>query len=178
MATRPDGERPDPTDDELVRRASAGVGSAFETLVRRYQGLAVARAYRLLGDRAEAEDAAQEGFLRAFRSLGQLRHPDAFAAWLLQTVANVARRAAAKRARRAAAPLDANAPDRPSPHAGLLDAIAALPEGHQQVIHLHYSQGYTCGEIGRLLGLEVGSVTSRLTRARRMLRDMLREDQP
>ena len=59
----------------------------------------------------------------------------------------------------------------------MLDAIAALPEGYQQVIHLHYSQGYTCAEIAGMLGLEVGSVTSRLTRARQKLRQMLTEDE-
>ena len=171
------GEPPEPTDAELVGRARKGFERAFELLVRRYQGLALSRAYALLYDRAEAEDAAQEAFLRAFRSLGQLRQPEAFAPWLLETVANVARRAASKRARRAAAPLDASTTEGRRVRSGLLDAIATLPEGYQQVIHLHYVQGHTCIEIGRILGLEVGSVTSRLVRARRMLREILREDE-
>jgi len=177
MQTRPNGGRSDPTDGDLVRGARGGVKQAFELLVRRYQGIAIARAYAVLHDRAEAEDAAQEAFLRAFRSLVQLRRPDAFGAWLLQTVANVARRAASKRARRPAALLDADASDNPAPRADVVDAIAALPEGYQQVIHLHYSQGYTCAEIARLLGIQVGSVTSRLTRARQKLREMLSEDE-
>jgi len=177
MQTRPDADRSEPTDEDLVRKARAGDAGSFERLVRRYQGLAIARAYALLDDRAEAEDAAQEGFLRAFRSLGQLRDPGAFAAWLLQTVANVARRAASKRARRPVALLDADASHDPGPAAGVLEAIAALPEGDQQVIHLHYSQGHSCAEIARLLGLQIGSVTSRLTRARRRLRQMLSEDE-
>ena len=54
---------------------------------------------------------------------------------------------------------------------------AALPEGYQQVVHLHYSQGHTCAEIGQILGLKVGSVTSRLTRARQMLRKLLSDEQ-
>jgi len=176
MQNGPDGGHPGQTDAELVQDARAGLARAFELLVRRYQGIVIARAYALLGDRAEAEDAAQEAFLRAFRSLGQLRRPDAFAPWLFETVANVARRAASTRARRAAAPLEVDPPGKPGPPPGLLDAIAELPEGYQQVIHLHYAQGHSCAEIARLLGLEVSSVTSRLARARRMLREKLRED--
>ncbi len=165
-----------PADAVLVERARVGDGEAFGALVCRYQGLAIARAYGVLQDRGEAEDAAQEAFLRAFRSLRQLREPAAFAPWLLATVLNVARRAASKRGRHPAALLDGDAPDRRQPHGEVLDAVAALPEGYQQVIHLHYSQGCSCQEIARLLGLQIGSVTSRLTRARQMLRRMLTED--
>jgi len=176
MQTRPDGGRPHPTDGELAEQARAGAQRAFELLVQRYQGLAIARAFAVLNDRTEAEDVAQEAFLNAFRSLGQLRSPEAFGPWLLQAVANVARRAASKRARRAAAPLDPETPGRPGPPAGLLEALATLSEEDQQVVHLHYSQGYRCAEIAALLGLKTGSVTSRLTRARQRLREILRED--
>ncbi|HUT34236.1 MAG TPA: sigma-70 family RNA polymerase sigma factor [Planctomycetota bacterium] len=176
MDACPGGDQMVPADADLVRQARAGGKQGFESLVRRYQGLVVARAYAVLHDRAEAEDAAQEAFLRAFRSLGQLRNPAAFAPWLLQTVVNVARRAASRRARHAVARLGAEVADRREPHPEVLDAVAALPEGYQQVIHLHYSQGCSCEEIARLLGLQVGSVTSRLTRARQMLRKSLTED--
>ena len=172
-----DGSRPEPTDAELVAEARAGAASAFGTLVRRYQGIAVARAYRLVGDRTEAEDVAQEAFMRAFRSLQQLRKPSAFGPWLLQTVSNVARRAAARRARRPASLPDSHPSPNPAPRFDVLDAIARLSEADQQVIHLHYSQGCTCVEIARLLGLQIGSVTSRLTRARRKLRRLLSEDE-
>jgi RNA polymerase sigma-70 factor (ECF subfamily) len=169
-------ERPEPTDAELVAQARSGAHGAFELLVRRYQGLTIARAYGVLRDRGEAEDAAQEAFLRTFRSLGQLRRPEAFGPWLLQTVVNVARRAATRRARRPIPLHDADTSYTPCPHAELFDAIATLPEGYQQVIHLFYSQRHTCEEIARLLGLQVSSVTSRLTRARHMLRKMLSQD--
>ncbi len=165
-----------PADAALVERARGGDGDAFGALVCRYQGLVIARAYGVLQDRGEAEDAAQEAFLRAFRSLRQLREPAAFAPWLLQTVLNVARRAASKRGRQPAALLDSDAPDRRVPHPEVIEAVAALPEGYRQVIHLHYSQGRSCEEIARLLGLQIGSVTSRLTRARQMLRRMLADD--
>ncbi|MFP4057547.1 MAG: RNA polymerase sigma factor [Candidatus Brocadiia bacterium] len=172
------GERPEATDAELVRLAATGEPWAFEQLVRRYQGLLVARAYAILEDRGEAEDAAQTAFLRAYRALGQLREPQAFAAWLLATVANVARRAATKRARRPANVADIDAGHRPRRHEEVIEAVASLPEADQQVIHLFYHQGHTCAEIARMLDLQVGSVTSRLTRARQKLRDLLRRDQP
>lgn len=176
MQTQPDDTRPQASDEDLVRKTRAGATDAFDALVRRYRGIVIGRAYALLHDRAEAEDVAQEAFLAAFRSLGQLRRPDAFGAWLLTVTANLARRAASKRARRPVALLGDHATrDRP-PNAELFDAVAALPEGHQQVIHLHYAHGYTCAEIAQLLGLRVGSVTSRLTRARQRLRLMLDED--
>jgi RNA polymerase sigma-70 factor (ECF subfamily) len=165
------------SDAELVALAREGVQGAFGTLVQRYQGLAIARAFSLLSDRGEAEDAAQDAFLRAYRSLGQLRQPGSFGSWLLQTVANVARRASRKRAKRPG-PLSEAEPARgPEPHGEVLDAVAALPEGYQQVVHLHYSQGHTCAEIGQMLGLKIGSVTSRLTRARQMLRKLLSDEQ-
>jgi len=176
MHTRPSSQPSEPTDGDLVRRARAGAQEAFTVLVRRYQGLAIARAYALLSDRAEAEDVAQEAFLRVFRALHQLRRPGSFAPWLLQTVTNVARRTLSKRARRPGPLLDAEPSHDPPPRPELLDAIAALPEGDQQVLHLHYSQGYSCAEIARLLGLQLGSVTSRLSRARQKLREMLSED--
>ncbi|MBM4039518.1 MAG: sigma-70 family RNA polymerase sigma factor [Planctomycetes bacterium] len=175
MDACPGGDQKVPADADLVQQARAGQEHGFAALVRRYQGLVVARAYAVLHDRADAEDAAQEAFLRAFRSLGQLRDPAAFAPWLLQAVVNVARRAARRRARRPAAGIEAEPPDRREAHPEVLDAIATLPEGYQQVIHLHYSQGCSCDEIARLLGLQVGSVTSRLTRARQMLRRLLTE---
>lgn len=177
METPRNGEPGRPSDADLVAQARAGGKPAFEALVRRYQGAAVARAYALLHDRGEAEDAAQEGFLRAYRSLGQLQHPQAFASWLLRTVANVARRASQKRSRRPG-PLPAVVEgQRRGPHDEVLDAIAALPDGYQEVLHLHYAQGYSCAEIGTMLGLKIGSVTSRLTRARQMLRRLLSEDE-
>lgn len=176
MEHGPKGEGREPTDAELVLQARAGLTQAFETLVRRYQGIAIARAFGVLHDRGEAEDAAQDAFLRTFRSLGQLRRPAAFGPWLLQTVLNVARRAASQRARRPVALLDGDAAHNPGPRAEVLDAVAALSEAHQQVIHLFYSQGYSCAEIAQLLGLRIGSVTSRLTRARRMLRDLLSDE--
>ena len=178
MTNPPSVDRPEPTDAELVLEARSGAARAFASLVRRYQGLVVARAYRLIGDRGEAEDAAQEAFMRAHRSLSQLRKPAAFGPWLLQTVSNVARRASLRRSKRPGPLPEAHPSHDPAPRIEVLDAIAALPEADQQVIHLYYSQRHTCSEIAEMLDLQLGSITSRLTRARQKLRDLLSEDQP
>ena len=160
-------------DAELVEEALGGSEAAFEALVRRYQGIVVARALAILHDRADAEDAAQDAFLRAFRSLGKLRSAEAFGNWLLRTVANVAKRLASRRRNRPQPLLDGDAIERPAPRLEVLEAIATLPEPYQQVVHLFYGQGHSCKEIADLLGLKIGSVTARLTRARRMLRKSL-----
>lgn len=176
MQTPSNGGGAVPTDAELVDAARAGTGAAFGQLVRRYQSIAVARAYAHVADRAEAEDIAQEAFMRAHRYLDQLRKPASFGPWLLQTVSNVARRASDRRSRRPGPLPETHPAPPPPPRADVLDAIAALPEAEQQVIQLHYCQGYKCSEIARLLGLQLGSITSRLTRARQKLRRLLSED--
>ena len=176
MPDRPSGTDTQPSDADLVVRAQTGDHAAFEALVRRYQGIAVAKAYAVLRSRQDAEDAAQDAFLRAYRALSQLRTPGAFGSWLLRTVTNVALRAATKRAKRPIALADPEAIHTPLPELEVNDAIAQLPEGQQQVIHLFYGQGHSCAEIASLLGLQVSSITARLSRARRTLRDLLGEE--
>lgn len=176
MPIEPNGGRGEPTDADLVASTRGGTPAAFGRLVRRYQAIAVARAYSHVGDRSEAEDIAQEAFMRAYRYLHQLREPASFGPWLLQAVSNVARRASERRSRRPGPLPEAHPAPAPPPRADVLDAIAALPEAEQQVIQLHYCQGYKCSEIARLLGLQLGSITSRLTRARQKLRRLLSED--
>ncbi len=176
METHADDPRSQASDGDLVRSVRAGAKDAFDVLVRRYRGLVVGRAYARLRDRGEAEDAAQEALLAAFRSLGQLRRPEAFGPWLRKIAGSVTRRAASRLARRPGRLRDAEAVAAPARAAEVFEAVAALSEEDQQVLHLHYSQGYTCAEIAGMLSLRVGSVTSRLTRARRRLRELLDEE--
>jgi RNA polymerase sigma-70 factor (ECF subfamily) len=92
-----------PLDEaELVERARRGDLEAWETLVRRYQGIAFRTAYVLAGNAADAEEAAQDGFVKAHRALGRFRRGAALKPWLLRIVANEARnrrRSAARRER-------------------------------------------------------------------------------
>src|SRR5512132_1794245 len=81
-----------PLDEaELVERARHGDLEAWETLVRTYQGIAFRTAYLLAGNAADAEEAAQDGFVKAQRALGRFRRGVALRPWLLRIVANEAR---------------------------------------------------------------------------------------
>ncbi len=78
-------------DAELVRQTLAGDGDAFGELVKRYQGLVCGLAYHLVGNRADAEDLAQDAFLSTYKNLNQLKDPSKFGAWLRQIAANFCR---------------------------------------------------------------------------------------
>ena len=80
-----------PPDEDLVRRALAEEDGAFERLVGRYKGLVTLVAFRQLGDAGEAEDIAQESFVRAFLSLSSLDEPARFRSWIARIATNIAR---------------------------------------------------------------------------------------
>ena len=103
-----------PLDEaELVERARRGDLEAWETLVRTYQGIAFRTAYVLAGNAADAEEAAQDGFVKAHRALGRFRRGAALKPWLLRIVANEARNRRRSAARRERLSLRAAADDRP-----------------------------------------------------------------
>ncbi len=181
-------------DAELVKRILAGEKSAFGPLIDRHRPEAIRLARRMLGDAVEAEDITQEALLQAFLGLGSLHAPDRFGAWLLGIVVNLCRmRLRARRDWHPAddwyggrVPADFTLADlQPSPeaiyevrelHGMLLTAIATLPSDQQQAVRMHYVDGLTLWEIGRLAGVPVGAVKVRLHRARARLRkELVRE---
>ena len=117
-----------PLDDrELVARAKRGDADAYEELVHAYQGIALRTAYLIAGNAADAEEAAQDGFVKAYRSLWRFRPGAPFKPWLLRIVANEARnrrRSAGRRAELAlrAAGEAASGDAASSPEAALLGA--------------------------------------------------------
>ena len=113
MVSRPRDE------SELVERARRGDENAYEELVRAHQGIAFRTAYLVVGSAAEAEEAAQEGFVKAYRALGRFRPGSPFRPWLLQIVANEARNRRRSEGRRAALALRAAA-DRKDPRGARL----------------------------------------------------------
>ena len=174
-------------DRELVGRARAGDAGAYEELVLRYQELAFRTAYLITGQAAEAEDAAQEAFVKAFRALGRFRPDAPFRPWLLQIVANEARnrrKAAARRAalalRAAEGPVSGDAA--PSPEAAalaaeqrtlLLRAVDGLREEDRRVVACRYFLDLSEAEMAAVLGCARGTVKSRLSRALDRLRESL-----
>jgi RNA polymerase sigma factor (sigma-70 family) len=174
-----------PLDDAgLVERAKEGEVGAYEELVRRYQGIAHRVAYLITRSAAEAEDAVQEAFVKAFYSLARFRGGSSFRPWLLRIVANEARnrrRSAWRRQRLALRASWARAAGDavPSPEAlalagwegeRLLEAVNALREKDRMVIAYRYFLQLSEAEMAELMACARGTVKSRLARALARLR--------
>ena len=190
IATMP-GRRPVLTDEQLLARYAGGERAALEELFRRHRSSAYRVAYRRLGQEADALDAVQEGFFRAFRHLGGFRRRSSFKTWLLRVIGNAAIDLRRRRARRRLLGLESGRqaagadepaapftdPGRPLEEAelrGRLDeALAALPEPHRRTFLLHAHGERSYREVAAALGVPVGTVMSRLHYARRKLRAYL-----
>lgn len=173
-------------ESALVERARSGDAAAFEQLVSRYQDLAVRTAWVVTGSAGEAEDAAQEAFVKAYLALGRFREGAPFRPWLLQIVVNEARNRRKSARRSSNLVLKAAAQHRsdsePSPEAAilaserqqaLLDAVNHLREGERLVVACRYFLGLSEAETAETLRCPRGTVKSRLSRALDRLRNEL-----
>ena len=186
-------------DRRLVDRAQAGDAGAFETLVRRYQGWVFTLALRMLGDRAEAEDMAQEIFLKAYRGLKGFKGASRFSTWLYSITSHHCLNHLEARRRQShllgrggdrpgavgndpPAPVDRLADEAPradvllerADRARIVQAeLAHLSEEHRLILVLRDIQGLSYEEIAQTLRLELGTVRSRLHRARMEMRARL-----
>src|SRR3954465_10139042 len=166
-----------PLDEaELVERARRGDLEAWETLVRTYQGIAFRTAYLLAGNGADAEEAAQDGFVKAQRALRRFRRGAPLRPWLLRIVANEARnrrRSAGRRERLTLRAVDELRPGDavPSPeaaplpreeHERLLAALERLPDDHRDAIACRFLLELSEEETAEALGIRRGTVKSRL----------------
>ena len=183
-------EGPPADDSVLIARAVRGDSAAYEEIVQRYQQVAFRTAYVITGSAPDAEDAAQEAFVKAYYALGRFRLGAPFRPWLLQIVANEARnrrKAAGRRATlalRAAGtlqPADArpSGDAAPSPEAAalaaeqraaLLRAVGELRDDDRLVIAYRYFLDLSEAEMAAALGVARGTVKSRLARALGRLR--------
>jgi RNA polymerase sigma factor (sigma-70 family) len=174
-----------PLDDaELVERARQGDVDAYEQLVHRYQGLAHRVAFLVTREAAEAEDAAQEAFVKAYYALGRFRSGAAFKPWLLRIVTNEAlnrRRSSGRRAglalRAGQEPSSGDAAPSPEEVAlederrrALLGALESLPEMDRLAITYRYFLGLSEAEMATAFGVARGTIKSRLSRALTKLR--------
>ncbi|HEX2883775.1 MAG TPA: RNA polymerase sigma factor [Candidatus Limnocylindria bacterium] len=178
------------TDAELMELATRGDVAAYEELVRRYQELAFRVAYLVLGDADDARDAAQDGFVRAWKAIGTFRPGAEPRPWLLRIVGNAARNRRRGGARHASAVLRAAEDHRqvdaaPSAEAAvlareardeLLATLARLREDDRLVISLRWLLGLSEAEVAATLGVPRGTVKSRLSRAMARLRDELNRE--
>jgi RNA polymerase sigma-70 factor (ECF subfamily) len=176
-------------DSELFARAQRGDTAAYEEIVRRYQQLAFRTAYVITGSAAEAEDAAQDGFVKAFRALDRFRPGAPARPWLLSIVANEARNRVRSTQRRLGLELRLAEGFRPgdaapSPEAEsvaaedtarLLGLVNALGEEDRLVIASRYFLELSGEETAAALGIPEGTVKSRLSRALARLRTRYEE---
>lgn len=173
---------PELEDGVLVRRVRQGDLEAYGELVRRYQGSVFGVCYRLMGERQEAEDLAQDAFLRGYQRLDSFDLAYPFGPWIRRVAANLCLNRLQRR-HPVTVELDEEsgwqgASTGPSPESATVRreqaeevraAILALPPVYRAVIELRHYQDATYDEIARTLDLPLSDVKSHLFRARRML---------
>ena len=179
------------SDQALVAQHLRGDDQAFAALVARYTAPIFNLAFRLTDDRAEAENATQETFLRAYSALPRSRTDLAFKPWLFQIAVNLCRDLARKK--RPAVFADLAQEDESSPEEAIEDetplplaqveerelekaltrAVADLPEIYRAVVTLRYTEELSYEEIAAVLQLPVNTVRTHLFRAKAMLRKAL-----
>ena len=167
---------------DLVGQARQGDSSAYRALYEQHKGRVYALCLRMTGDSADAEDATQAAFVRAWERLGAFRGECSFATWLHRIAVNEVlgrRRSAHRRLSRESAGGDievAEGDTRPAAPGAELDlerAIALLPPGAREIFVLHDVEGYGHDEIASMTGLASGTSKAQLHRARRLLREVL-----
>jgi len=182
-------------EQALIQAASRGELAAFNKLVLMYQGLAYNLAYRIVGNADSAADATQDSFMKAYRHLDQYRG-GSFKAWLLRIVTNVCYDQLRSVQRRPASSLEDLSADpeyaarlvdeaeQPSDYAIRQDlgrilqvGIQQLPAEQRMVLVLSDVEGLSYEEIAQVMDTSLGTVKSRLSRARAKLRDFLLDKQ-
>jgi RNA polymerase sigma-70 factor (ECF subfamily) len=186
---------PDISDLGLVRRVQRGERGAYDLLVLKYQHKVVKLVMRYLRDPADAEDVAQEAFIKAYRALPQFRGDSAFYTWLYRIAINTAKNALAARDRNPVSyELDSQNEDGSDMVSRLRDpetpeglalteeirdtvnhAIESLPEDLRTAIVLRELEGLSYEEIAASMDCPVGTVRSRIFRAREAIDKRLRD---
>lgn len=181
------------TEPELVARAKTGDQEAFEQLVLENQNRVYSLALRMLGDPEDAQDAAQEAFFHAWRALPAFKGESSFSTWVYRLASNACIDHLRRRKRRReleAASLSGEDGERdwePADHQAdpalqteqrmaqeaVEDALRALPPHQREILVLRELSGLSYQEIGQALELDLGTVKSRIARARLALKKIL-----
>lgn len=169
---------PDTDDDQLMARTAAGEEAAFRLLVDRWQNDVLAFLIHMTGSRDDAEDLAQETFVRVYRQADRYRPEGRFRSWLLRIAGNLARSRHRRRRLLKWLPLDLERHDVAAPGPGadremeagqtaqsVRAAIARLPERQRQALVLHRFQGLRYLEIADTMGTSLAGVESLIQRA-------------
>ena len=169
----------------LIERCRRGDDTAFGELVDRYKDLVYGVVYRMVSDRSQVDDLAQDVFLKVHRGLPYFRGDARLSTWIYRIVQNVCSQSRMRRAPEAR--LDEGGEDRPRRERGAVDsafgdlelrdrlekAIAKLPENYRLLIAAHYLQGVQYEALAETLDIPLGTVKTHLHRAKRRLRELL-----
>jgi RNA polymerase sigma-70 factor (ECF subfamily) len=175
-------------DRSLIDRARSGDLDAFESIVRARMDAVYRLTAAILGDEADARDAAQETFVAAWRELPKLRDPERLDAWLQRVAVNASRMTLRARGRRRVREIPSSqvvaladravADHGPEADAIRLDiALRRLDVDQRAILVLHHLEGRPLAEIADVLDIPVGTAKSRLFHARRALETALRAEQ-
>ena len=184
------------TEQELVARARAGDQAAFEQLLLDNQNRVYTLAFRMVNDREEAADLAQEAFLKAWQGLPSFQGDSSFGTWMHRLITNVCIDWLRKQKRRKeiepvgsldddeagwTEPADPEQDpqkqlERSERSRAVERGLAALPDHQRQILVMRELSGLRYQEIGQALELDIGTVKSRIARARLALRKILLED--
>ena len=182
-------------DELLIRRAQSGDEGAFEQLLLAHQKSVYNLCLRMAGNPDDALDLSQEAFIRAWRALGQYQFDAAFSTWLFRLTSNVCIDFLRRQKRQQHMSLTVTDDDEPGEEFTVPDpapgpeeqavhnerrqavarAMAALPEDYRAVMQLRAVEALSYEQIAEILDIKVGTVKSRLARARAQLRKILKD---
>ncbi len=176
-------------EQELIRRCQQGDEAAFETLIHLHEKKIYALCRRMCRDEDDALEAAQDAFLAVWRGIGNFRADAAFSTWLYRLATNACLDLLRREKKRGgdvslddedaavdpvdAAPLPEEAVERAETQRMVREALYALPDDYRQVLLLRETEQLSYQEIASATGLELGTVKSRISRARLALRNYL-----
>ena len=159
-----------------MRPQSFGTDDHAEETIRRYAGMVYRLAYAKTGSRPDADDVFQEVFLRYVRKRPVWESDEHAKAWFMRVTVNCANSLLASPFRRRSVPLleeSSVSPPQPEAGADLARAVSRLPRAYREVVHLFYYEDVSCAQIAAVLHRREATVRMQLTRARRLLQQML-----
>ena len=178
-------------EQKLIQRASGGDPSAFNRLMAQHEKKMYAVALRMFNNREDAQDCLQEAMLRVYRSIGGFKGQSSFSTWLYRITMNTCLDELRRKKNKQSTSLDnlveqgwspSDEGNTPEKHAvrtelrrELSQAIQELPEDMRSAVVLRDIQGFAYDEIADALGVNVGTIKSRISRAREKLRGKLKE---
>ncbi|HOE65496.1 MAG TPA: RNA polymerase sigma factor [Candidatus Hydrogenedentes bacterium] len=173
------------TDAQLVTRAKEGDAAAFSSLILRHQRIVYNLAFRFMRNATQAEDMAQEAFLKAFRLLEGFRGDSSFSTWLYRVTCSVCLTELDRRKRRGEVdlqPIHDRAETIRSSHADADEAelirrcVTKLPEKYAQVLTLYYLQEIPYEDLAKIMGAPQGTLKTWMHRARNCLREIVEKE--